>query len=498
MASTGVLNKKSLPMTTSHETEGNPQSRSKLQPQQSPPTLAVAGEGVAMQNTIDTTRAVLAKQLRDEILADSQRHYARICDPSKQCLACSKPLVISNAAFVCRNCQMIAFCSKSCQNQSLWSADREDRHSMRECQQLRMAREVLLERAKHKPDLSGTWGFPSINRPAAGSGSRGHGCVLPADWPTYWRCRNASEKSPSRLAFYSEKLSYPLTVMYAAARMVPKLALHRSLRIHVLGTAQNMSMEFMQQIRWTEVQYQMSSIHDIELTFVSEDVPDSFHGQNVTLHLPEAPQQFSCTITYIRRKYDAFVDEPQWKRPDLVLAFNSGIHSSMGSGEWARIMKYLLDNEIPCCFSAYTEHEAHWDERTLRDLFGAAIYLRASRNPFRSMSPIQMIGCPSQVYASNYYVVMFQGYSSRPPKASIMKVNAPTTIPNKKQESAKREHPLPRVGSQAGRTAGERSAESKRQKLGGGRNHDHSSPAKAASSSTGIAAHTETHSSEGT
>ncbi|KAG2453133.1 hypothetical protein HYH02_002460 [Chlamydomonas schloesseri] len=90
-----------------------------------------------------------------------------------------------------------------------------------------------------------------------------------------------------------------------------------------------------------------------------------------------------------------------WRRPDLAVAFNSGIRQSEQK-LWAPALELLVAQGVPVVFTSYNAHEAEGDAAAWRAA-GGVVTLGPERNPYRALEPIAE---PSQVdvfYYQNYY-----------------------------------------------------------------------------------------------
>ncbi|KAG2437366.1 hypothetical protein HXX76_006021 [Chlamydomonas incerta] len=90
-----------------------------------------------------------------------------------------------------------------------------------------------------------------------------------------------------------------------------------------------------------------------------------------------------------------------WRRPDLAVAFNSGISESEQK-LWAPALQLLARQGVPVVFTSYNAHEAEGDAAAWRAA-GGVVTLGPERNPYRALEPIAE---PSQVdvfYYQNYY-----------------------------------------------------------------------------------------------
>lgn len=64
------------------------------------------------------------------------------------------------------------------------------------------------------------------------------------------------------------------------------------------------------------------------------------------------------------------------KRPDIIIAFNSGCHENPDS--WPPAIVAIIDSKIPACFTSYTAEEAQKDLRVVQDVGGSKVSVKWS------------------------------------------------------------------------------------------------------------------------
>ncbi|KXZ54279.1 hypothetical protein GPECTOR_5g367 [Gonium pectorale] len=90
-----------------------------------------------------------------------------------------------------------------------------------------------------------------------------------------------------------------------------------------------------------------------------------------------------------------------WRRPDLAVAFNSGMSES-DQKLWAPALEALIRHAVPVVFTSYNDQEAAADAGVWRAAGGQVTH-GPERNPFRVLEPVAE---PSEVdvfYHQNYY-----------------------------------------------------------------------------------------------
>lgn len=89
-----------------------------------------------------------------------------------------------------------------------------------------------------------------------------------------------------------------------------------------------------------------------------------------------------------RKRYEEVIDI--LPPPDLVVAFNSGIHEFIGGEEdtWDSALSSLLRfTGVPLLLTAYTEFEIEEDSQRISDNVSTNVLLGAQMNPYRSLRP---------------------------------------------------------------------------------------------------------------
>lgn len=101
--------------------------------------------------------------------------------------------------------------------------------------------------------------------------------------------------------------------------------------------------------------------------------------------------------------------------PDLVAAFNSGIHEFEGreGDAWEGTVPRLLEGGVPLLMTAYTEREASEDLRRVRGSGeNVEVLVEPRVNPYASLRPLRDwdgdVGCVSVFYV-NGFVMMLRG-----------------------------------------------------------------------------------------
>lgn len=104
-------------------------------------------------------------------------------------------------------------------------------------------------------------------------------------------------------------------------------------------------------------------------------------------------------------------DEAESLKPDLVVAFNPGIHQEDVAG-WKRSLEFILDMNVPTLFTSFNLSEGDGDEAVLKEMNARMLYdFGPKKNPFCEMKP-EIDSAWSELdgfYHRNMYCMAFQG-----------------------------------------------------------------------------------------
>ncbi len=104
-------------------------------------------------------------------------------------------------------------------------------------------------------------------------------------------------------------------------------------------------------------------------------------------------------------------DKNEFKKPDLVCAFNSGIHEAElmnKENSWKPALEWILQHNVPLLVTSYNAEEAELDQKYIEKL-GGKVTLSHQLNPFRSLHPIREPTSTNQFYFLNYYLHLVRG-----------------------------------------------------------------------------------------
>ncbi|KAK0466216.1 uncharacterized protein EV420DRAFT_816754 [Desarmillaria tabescens] len=187
----------------------------------------------------------------------------------------------------------------------------------------------------------------------------------------------SAEKAIALMA--KEAASVTLTILAALEDTVPDLSRRTRLCIHIAGAAHR--------------ELTCSGLMEELLHFLPclEHVTVVYTGPEITL--PPSPQNLACvkcqnrgwsrTSVFHEGSYADFDDEAH--PPDLIAVLNSGF-TEMETGGWQASLRVILDSGKPALFTAYSQMEAEWEEKTMKDT-GARVVRSTELNKWQGLSP---------------------------------------------------------------------------------------------------------------
>ncbi|KAJ7161729.1 hypothetical protein C8R46DRAFT_904616 [Mycena filopes] len=210
----------------------------------------------------------------------------------------------------------------------------------------------------------------------------------------------------------SDILSMPMTALYALECLNNNLNWTKKKlpSIHIIGAQ---SKELWHAICFENILHQLP---DVELVHVV------ICGVMLAPHLGDdmrgGPYQITCCPDCTRQErmrgneyYDVhYHDLPAkigtaYRIPDIAIAFNSGATEPQYAAAWKKTIAFLVANDIPSVFTAYTGPEAIADNQFLRDANARLVpELGPCRNPRGSLLSKKDFGEQRRFYSDNMYL----------------------------------------------------------------------------------------------
>ena len=184
---------------------------------------------------------------------------------------------------------------------------------------------------------------------------------------------------------------------------------------------------------WEEIQHCLPEIQSLAVLFVGPEACSSIKQPCCELPLfstgccPECEKlgrtRYYGNYAYTYHEYaNKYLEKEKKKHskhahatPDLIVAFNSGIHE-VDTESWKTTLRYILDMNAPSYFTSYSKEEAIQDWEIISSLDANILHEDEcpKLNPFADMQPV-IESPPSKAagidefYSCNMYGVLFQG-----------------------------------------------------------------------------------------
>ncbi|KAG6884773.1 hypothetical protein C0993_008376 [Termitomyces sp. T159_Od127] len=193
----------------------------------------------------------------------------------------------------------------------------------------------------------------------------------------------------------SVALSMPMTIIYALERLNSddQWTRKKTLNIHVLGAFQ---LEIHHARMFEEILHRLPELKTLEVYILVLCGPELSRlvSSNKIRHDFDMETCPNCAILKRKRvqhlamqTYHEYAKSlgDKFTKPDLAVAFNSGLSEDMSS--WRDTISFLIENKVPSVFTAYNREEAEAEARILSEA-GARLIpeLGPSRNTWRSIS----------------------------------------------------------------------------------------------------------------
>ncbi|KAM6186593.1 putative protein MSS51 homolog, mitochondrial [Rhynchocyon petersi] len=336
-----------------------------------------------------------------------------------QCRALPSGLSDSRVLRLCKRCRNVYYCGPECQR-SDWPAHKKV------CQELRLvAVDRLLEWLLVTGDFilpSGPWPWPAEDIQGWDTWFTMRGLQLDATlnavlssqamttlWASVRRPRPDSDILQGSLKrLLTDVLSRPLTIGLGLRVLGVDVGKPGGSTVHVVG-ASHVETFLTRPGDYDELTYMFPGHLGLRVIMVGVDVATDFSQSTSSSRLEPGTIQFGSHRGLYHDFWEEQVETEHIARPDLVVAFHPGFHSSLDLMEaWLPTLLLLRDYKIPVLITLYSHQELAASLQILVDL---DTYITAyGANPFTSLKPEQVYSNPNKqpVYCNAYYI-MFLG-----------------------------------------------------------------------------------------
>jgi hypothetical protein len=232
-------------------------------------------------------------------------------------------------------------------------------------------------------------------------------------WDEYFPARFAERYlclPPPYFHASSHLLSQPLTCLHAMDLLDWKSFNRKisTLRIHVVGAE---GYELPPTCVWEEILHCLPGVQELTVEFIGPEARKKKESPTQSMGCcPDCESKgrkrnfgvFSYT-------YHDFLAKYPTKMPDLIVAFNTGMHE-VDTGSWKQSLRTMLGMGVPCYFTSFQETEAADGLEVLRQM--NAKILHHGTNPFRDMHWLVDVPCKKtgidKFYAINMYGTLIQ------------------------------------------------------------------------------------------
>lgn len=239
----------------------------------------------------------------------------------------------------------------------------------------------------------------------------------------------AAQLDPVRIVILTERISYPLSLLYALENIgigmdKKDVGSVDELRVHIVGA---MSIrELLGIIRWEYLLHRLPNMTKLHVVFVgpelfgemsAEELPDShcLDDSGMT-RCPDCQEKNRLVIYQMSHTlYHEYANGPHYTKPDVTVAFNCGFHQNSGTAidTWPESLKLMTkDPEIPLVFTSFTKSEALKDLAAVEAVNKVDVLLDAVKNPFMGLWPNREADpedSETWMYYTNQYITVVKG-----------------------------------------------------------------------------------------
>jgi hypothetical protein len=264
-------------------------------------------------------------------------------------------------------------------------------------------------------------------------------------WEEYLPVRSCQMKMYRPLInVFTVTLSPAATILRTIRQLYTNVELQTltQFTIHILGATE--TFELMGIDKYEEILHVVPHLSQLEIVYIGPDIPaDAPVGKekletcdecnHLTTACPSIPILHSFTM--VQEVYDVYAKSPDFKAPDLCVAFNAGLHLNAQASKndlWNDTLQMLFTDEkfqqVPFLVTAYSREEAMMDAARL-EKHSAKFLQQPALNPFRVLKPfLEPTGLPgSPFYYQNGYVMLVAQQQSTFPAAPSSAPSTPDT-----------------------------------------------------------------------
>ncbi|XP_026481397.1 uncharacterized protein LOC113388211 [Ctenocephalides felis] len=276
----------------------------------------------------------------------------------------------------CPECKQVSYCKKNPEHLPV--------EHMTWCKQFKLFQEIMARLQKQEnidPELPAKIYLTRF--------------FLPDDIKIFFKEIGSKANDECDMAFLSLIATGPLTVLYSMQKINMKIQ-SNVFSIHIVGAELQFEADTLN--KWEcFFLHLVPQIDVLNIVFVGpelnvENLPVELLGRirmcpNCEVTNRKVVFQFQCkTLYHEYAKSDAF------SKPDLVCAFNPGLHritGYAGMDTWPDTISAIMDLEVPFVSTAYTELEAPLDLKRIQDSVKRTVKVLfpPQQNPYASLKP---------------------------------------------------------------------------------------------------------------
>lgn len=243
---------------------------------------------------------------------------------------------------------------------------------------------------------------------------------FPKSWEEYFQVRAAQETEwakqgrlpamflPAATAF----LTLPVTTLHGMYEFgIGAFQDLTTITIHVVGASPELELSVPSML-WEEVMHCLPRVKHLHIVFIDPKIQDipGLDGNESDFQCCKNcyPRGRTLKRKMVGKLYHVFQKSSGFSRPDIVVAFNTGMYE-VGTEGWKETVNVLLDMNVPAVFTSFCNEEAVQDIEVLRSLDANLLNRRPVFNPFRSLGA-QIEACGrDDFYHTNMYYSAFRG-----------------------------------------------------------------------------------------